>query len=60
MLRFPDHGEFLRQGGRRKCSVHKENPCQWWLHINGHRSKAGRNERAHDSRVSRLRNESSN
>ena len=45
MLWFPDHGEFLRQGGRRKCFVHKEKP-RW--PINDHRSKSQRNQKGHD------------
>ena len=46
ILYFPDHGEFLRQGDRRGCSVHKEKPR--WLHINGYRSDSKRNQRGHD------------
>ena len=46
MLYFPGHGEILRQGGRRRNSVHKEN--SWWLHINGHRNNGKRNCRGHD------------
>ena len=45
MMQFPDHEEFLWQGGRRRCIVHEEN--QWWLHINGHRSYGQRNQRGH-------------
>ena len=46
MLWFPVHGEFLQQGGRRKCLAHEEKP--WWLHINDYRSEGQRNQRAHD------------
>ena len=46
MTYLPDHGEFLRQGGRRGYFVHKKNPR--WLHINGHRSESERNRRGHN------------
>ena len=45
MRLLPDDGEFRRQGARRRCSVHEENPR--WLHINGHKSDGQRNWRDH-------------
>ena len=46
MMSFPNHGEFLQKGGRRRCSVRQEKP--WLLHINGHRSGSERNRRGHN------------